>query len=219
VTTDDGGTGIAYTDPGGAHCGSMRNDYRDFEGMEAVELLSCIKDTRPLYRSMALALVNALNHAYSLGLPDDPRDTFWMDVLGIGQGTRLVMVGFFRPLMQKLADCGALVEVLDDGQGVGDRNAFYKKLETWADALILTSTSIVNNSTEEILGRISPDVKVAMLGPSTPLTPEAFRNLPVRLLAGTVVTDQTGVLKAIRQGAGTPVIHRCSRKVYALTNT
>jgi uncharacterized protein len=216
VATDDGGTGIAYTDPGGSHCGSMKNDYRDFEGLEAVELLSCIKDTRPLFRSMALALVNALNHAYSLELPEDPTDAAWMDVLGIGQGTRLAMVGFFRPLMQKLADRGAQVEVLDHGQGIGDRAAFYKKLETWADALILTSTSILNSSTEEVLGRISPSVKVAMLGPSTPMTPEAFRYLPVRILAGTVVLDQNAVLKAIRHGAGTPVIHRFSRKVYAL---
>jgi uncharacterized protein len=217
VTTDDGGIGIAFTYEGGSHCCSMRNDYRDFEGRPAIELLAYIKDPAPLYRSMGLALINALNYDHCLGLPEDSTDRIWMDALGIGPGTHLAMVGFFRPLMQKFNDRGAKVEVIDDGQGIGDRNAFYHKLTGWADALILTSTSILNDTTEEVLGRLSPGVKVAMLGPSTPMIAEVFRHLPVRVLAGTVPVAQDPVLKAIRHGAGTPVIHRFSRKIYALT--
>lgn len=216
VITDDGGMGVAYTDAGDRHCSPMNRDYRDYEGEPAVELLARIKDSVPLHRSMGLALVNALNYHEAAALPEDSSDRIWMDAFGIGRETRVAMVGFFRPLMKLFKDRGALVEVLDDHQGIGERGSFYGKLDGWAEVLLLTSTSILNNSTEEVLSRLTPGVKVVMLGPSTPMIVEAFGHLPVHILAGTVPVDKEGILKAVRHGAGTPVIHRFSRKVYAM---
>lgn len=216
VITDDGGMGVAYTDAGDRHCSPMNRDYRDYEGEPAVELLARIKDPVPLHRSMGLALINALNYHEAAALPEDSSDRIWMDAFGIGRETRVAMVGFFRPLMKLFKDRGALVEVLDDHQGIGERGSFYGKLDGWAEVLLLTSTSILNNSTEEVLSRLTPGVKVVMLGPSTPMIVEAFGHLPVHILAGTVPVDKEGILKAVRHGAGTPVIHRFSRKVYAM---
>jgi uncharacterized protein len=139
-----------------------------------------------------------------------------MDALGIGRDTHVAMVGFFRPLIHKFKARGAIVEVLDTGQGIGNRNEFYRKLGGWADALLLTSTSIINNTTEEVLNRLTPDAKAVMLGPSTPMVPEAFAHLPVRMLAGTVPMAHEAVLKAVRHGQGTPIIHRFSRKALAM---
>lgn len=216
VITDDGGMGVAYTDAGDRHCSPTNRDYRDYEGEPAVELLARIKDPVPLHRSMGLALINALNYHEAAALPEDSSDRIWMDAFGIGRETRVAMVGFFRPLMKLFKDRGALVEVLDDHQGIGERGSFYGKLDGWAEVLLLTSTSILNNSTEEVLSRLTPGVKVVMLGPSTPMIVEAFGHLPVHILAGTVPVDKEGILKAVRHGAGTPVIHRFSRKVYAM---
>ena len=214
VITDDGGMGIAFTYPNNRHCSPIKRDYRDYEGQPAIELLAQIKSPEPLRRSMGLALVNALNYRHACGLPGDSTDGIWMDGFGIGRETRVAMVGFFRPLMKTFKDRGALVEVLDDLQGVGERGDFYKKLNGWAEVLLLTATSILNDSTEEVLGRLAPGAKVVMLGPSTPMIAEAFSHLPVRILAGTVPVDKTAVLKAVRHGQGTPVIHRFSRKAY-----
>jgi len=213
VVTDDGGVGIAYTYVSERHCCSMNRNYRDYEGESAADLLELIKSPVPLHRSMALALVNAMNYHVARMLPEDPTDAGWMNAFGIGRGTRVAMVGFFRPLMKRFKERGALVEILDDFQGIGDRASFYGKLREWAEVLLLTSTSILNDSTEEVLGRLAPGVKVVMLGPSTPMVAGAFRHLPVRILAGTVLVDKEAVLKVIRHGAGTPVIHRFSRKV------
>ncbi len=43
---------------------------------------------------------------------------------------------------------------------------------------------------------------------------EAFAHLPVHMLAGTVPIKKENILKAIRHGMGTPVLHRFSRKSY-----
>ncbi len=216
VLTDDGGMGLAYTNLSSSGCCATKGAYRDYEERPAVELLEQIKDSSPLHRSMGLALVNAMNYRQACELREDSGDGYWMDAFGVGKETRVAMVGFFRPLMKLFKERGALVEVLDDQQGVGDRVSFYGKLDGWADVLLLTSTSILNASTEEVLGRLGPEVKVVMLGPSTPLIPEAFSHLPVHVLAGTVPIDKNGVLKAVRHGEGTPVIHRFSRKAYTV---
>jgi uncharacterized protein len=214
VTTSDGGIGIAYTYVNQRGCCSMNRDYRDYEGGPAIELLAKIKSPDPLHRSMGLALVNALNYQKASVLPEDSSDRLWMDTFGIAKETKIAMVGLFRPLVKLFQDRGAIVEVLDDFQGVGEQQVFYEKLKDWAQVLVLTSTSILNDTTEDILGRLAPDVKVVMIGPSTPLIADVFSHLPVHLLAGTVPVDKAGVLKAIRHGVGTPVIHRFSRKVY-----
>ncbi|MGV8075599.1 MAG: Rossmann-like domain-containing protein [Syntrophobacteraceae bacterium] len=213
VSTDEGGIGIAYTYGKDGGCCSMNGAYHNYEGESASELLSLIKGSEPLNRSIALALINAMNYHDACRLPEDSTDRGWMDSFGIGRDTRLAMVGFFHPLMKLFENRGALVEALDDFQGIGNRSDFYGKLGSWAEVLLLTSTSILNNSTEEILDRVAPGVKVLMLGPSTPMVAEAFRHLPVQILAGTVPVDKEAVLRAIRHGAGTPVIHRSSRKV------
>ena len=195
-----------------------RQDYRDYEGERAIELLEQIKSPAPLHRSMGLALINALNFDAASRLSEDPTDSIWMDTFGIGCETRVAMVGFFRPLMRLFQDRGAVVEVIDDSKGIGERGSFYGKLDGWAEVLLLTSTSILNNSTEEVLDHLAPGVKVIMLGPSTPIVAEAFTHLPVQILAGTVPVDKESVLKAIRHGEGAPAIHRFSRKVYLNRN-
>ena len=78
----------------------------------------------------------------------------------------------------------------------------------------MTSTSILNSSTEEILAHAGENLQSIMLGPSTPLVANAFEHLPVHMLAGTVPLDKEMTLKAIRHGMGTPVLHKYSRKVF-----
>jgi uncharacterized protein (DUF4213/DUF364 family) len=97
---------------------------------------------------------------------------------------------------------------------MGQKEDFYAKLGNWADVLLLTSTSILNNTTEEVLQNVHPKVKTIMLGPSTPMVAVAFQHLPVHMLAGTVPIDKENVLKAIRHGMGTPVLQKFSRKSY-----
>lgn len=214
VTTDDGGMGLALTYLTGEHCCSLNRRYRDYEGERAIELLAEIKNPDPVHRSMGLALVNALNYPEASRLPEDSKNRVLMDSFSIGRGTRVAMVGFFQPLMKDFEERGALVEVLDDSQGMGEPGSFREKLKGWADVLLLTSTSILNHSAEELLGHVGAGVKTVMLGPSTPLVAEAFRHLPVHMLAGTLPVDREGVARAVRHGAGTTVIHRFSRKIY-----
>ncbi len=214
VVNSQGGVGLAgtmFNDT--AKCTKVRG-YVDFEGGAALDLLEHIKSSDPIHRAMALALINSLNHADALALDEDRQNRVLFSKLALGKGRKVAMVGYFRPIVVWLKELGANLEVFDLGRGLGDRDDFYFKLGNWAEALIMTSTSILNETTEEVLARAGKGLKTVLLGPSTPLVREPFTHLPVHMLAGMAVLDKDKVLKAVRHGTGTPVIQQYARKVY-----
>lgn len=212
VTTADGGIGLACTYFESHKPCSLNEPYIDYEGLPALELLRHIDSPDMVRRSMALAAVNALNHEKALALPEDPENRILFEQLDIHEGSRVAMVGLFRPMLKLFEQRGAQLEIIDASRKMGRQQNFYEKLGNWADALILTSTSILNETTEEILAHTNQKVKTALLGPSTPMTAEAFEDLPVHMLAGMVPLEKENILKAIRHGSGTPVLKRFSRK-------
>ena len=214
VTLSDGGIGLSYTHFENKKSCMLLNRHIDYEGQAAVQLLEKIQSDNPIERSMALALVNALNYEAALEYPEDRKNQIMFDQFKIGAGSRVAMVGFIGPLVDLLEQKKAEVDVLDSSRGMGEKREFYARLGSWADALLLTSTSLLNNTTEEILHNASQNVKTIMLGPSTPMVAAAFEHLPVHMLAGTVPIDKQNILKAIRHGMGTPVLQKFSRKSY-----
>ena len=214
VTTSDGGIGLACTYFESYKPCSLNEAYRDYEGQPALELLDHLNSRDMVRRTMALAAVNALNYKNALRLPEDRDNRILLERLDIHRGTRVAMVGLFRPILKLFEQRGAELEIIDASRAIGQQQDFYEKLGNWAEALILTSTSILNNTTEEVLKQTNPNVKTAMLGPSTPMVAEAFKDLPVHLLAGMVPLDKEQILKAIRHGSGTPVLKKFSRKSY-----
>jgi uncharacterized protein (DUF4213/DUF364 family) len=216
VTLSDGGIGLAYTHFEDKQSCMLLNRHIDYEGQPALRLLEKIKSDHPLERSMALALVNALNHKDALNFPEDQKNQIMFERFHIGAGTRAAMVGFIGPLVGLLKQKKARVEVMDASRGMGHKKEFYDRLGNWADVLFLTSTSILNNTTEDILQNVHQEVKTVMLGPSTPMVAAAFEHLPVHMLAGTVPLDREKILKAIRHGMGTPVLQKFSRKSYLI---
>jgi uncharacterized protein len=214
VTTSDGGIGLSYTYFSDKKSCMVLNHRIDYEGRPAERLLEKIMSETPIEKSMGLALINALNYRTALELPEDADNSIMFEKFKIGPGCRVAMVGYFGPLVKKFEHEGVSLEILDISRGLGDKKEFYNKLKNWAQVLLLTSTSILNDSTEEILANAGEKAKTVLLGPSTPMAADAFRHLPVAMLAGTVPVDKENTLKAVRHGMGTPVLHRYSRKVY-----
>ena len=216
VTTSDGGIGLSYTYFDRKSGCSLVGNYYDYEGKPATKLLESIKSTDTIERSMALALINALNYEKSILLPEDRKNEIVFEKLKVGEGTKTAMVGFFGPLVKILEKKRARLEIIDEFRGIGSKELFFKKLSNWADVLFLTSTSILNNTTEHILEKVNPKTKTILLGPSTPMVAEAFRDWPVHILAGTVPVEKGQVLKAVRHGLGTRYIHKFSKKSFLI---
>ena len=215
VSVEGGGLGLAYTWFGDKACCSFMRGWDEAEGAPATELLGRLLSADWFERSVGLATVNALNQAAAGRLPADegPAGAL-VRGLRIERGTKVAMVGFFPPVAKALEDLGAELEIVDTARGMGDQRTFRERLGGWAEALVMTATALLNDTAEELLGHAGPGVRVALLGPTTPLIPEAFAHLPVDVLAGMVPVDAERVLRAIRHGGGTPELQRFSRKVY-----
>ncbi|MEF8889384.1 MAG: DUF364 domain-containing protein [Desulfohalobiaceae bacterium] len=213
VAVTGGGLGVANTlldDPGS--CRLLDPD-TELEGRPAGELLEGIRSDQPLMRSLALALINAVNSRKAMEMPLDQGNTLLFSRLGLGKGCRVCMVGHIPPLVSKLREDGAEVEVLDQGKGMGDRNRFEERLSSWADRALISATALLNRSLEDLLQKAGDRVQTALLGPSTPLLPQAFSHLPVHLLCGMAPMDHDALFRCIRQAKGTPAIKRHARKV------
>ena len=167
VVTSDGGIGVAYTyfDAKSGCC--MIQEYQDFEGRPARDLLALIQHPEPLERSMALALINALNRHRAEQLPEDKQNALLFDALAIRAGTKVSMVGYIKPTVGALESMGAQVDVIDEFRQMGDKDRFLHKLTTWADAALITSTTILNNTLESILDRAGETCNL-LLSSSTP---------------------------------------------------
>jgi len=216
VRTAAGGIGLCSTlIDRGACCTHVRT-FRDFDGAPASELLAYVRSDDRLERVMGIALVNALNDPRAKTMSrDEGARSGVVAQLGIDAGTSVAMVGFFRPVIARLEKVGAETSILDRGHGMGDEAVFLEQLATWPDVLILTATSLIDDSMDVFLERVSDSTRVVVMGPTTPMIPEVFADLPVHMLAGSVVVDRERALAAVRQGGGTPAIGpHCDKVVW-----
>ncbi len=212
VETVSGDVGLSYTMSEPAARCTRVPDYRDFEGRPANELLELLRSDHSLERSVGLATVNALNRRAALKLPEDDKDGFVRDY-GVGEGTRVAMVGFFGPVIAQLEALGVQLRILDRDRDMGDERQFVASLESWPELLIITATTILNDSFERFVKAVGSGVKVFVLGPSTPMVPTAYRGLGVHRLGGMAPVEGARAIAAARQGGGTPQLSRFCRKV------
>ena len=214
VLTSDGGMGIAGTYFAGKKPDSLNRDYVDPEGRNGTLILKHILQEGMVKRSMAIALINALNYHHAVSIPESPGNRFLLKCLNPEGRKNIAMVGMFKPLLNIFNKQQMTVEVFDETLNIGERNSFYERLSKWADVLVITSTSILNSTTEEILQHAGDHLRIMILGPGTPMVKEAFAHLPIHMLAGAVPVGKEKVLKAIRHGTGTPVIKEFCRQCF-----
>ncbi|MBN2027204.1 MAG: DUF364 domain-containing protein [Actinobacteria bacterium] len=188
---DDGACGVAYTlrDELERGCDAFAEAGR-MSGRELGEVLPWIGGSSVIASAIGLAAANALL------LP--PQEAFRADLLAyldLQPGERVVTVGRFRPMEPQLTRMGVELEVVERG----DPQTPLKG----CDVALITATSIINNTIEELLEKITGVREAAILGPSTPYAPGAFEDSPVTILAGSVVSDPDRVRQVISEGGGT----------------
>ncbi len=212
LTLANGNCGLCYTPKEISGTCTVFKDPMEFEGSPAIRLLERIHDEDPLIRCLVIALANALNHSFAMSLPNDAGNIS-VD-LHLKKGSKVAMIGYFGPIITQLEKQGIEVRPYDIGKGIGEEKSFYTWARAEADALILSATSLINNSTERIFEKLGTTTLPSILmGPSTIASPNLYDHLGITYCAATVPTDIPGILKDIRNGRGTPYLHRHSKKV------
>ena len=185
----------------------------DFEGQTADKLLYTLKDEKDtVSRAVIIAMINALNQDETAKMETDSSSI--INTMHLKAGNTVAMIGFFAPLVHQMEKAGIKVKAYDIGKKTGNEKDFYNFELPSSDGLILTATSFINCTFSSVMDRLSNYKKpVILMGPSTIMIPELYRDTPVSFLAGTDVNNVIGVLKSVRNGKGTPDLHKSSRKI------
>jgi uncharacterized protein len=170
-------------------------------GAKAKTLLNNLVEKRnPLERALGLATANAILHAEVCA---DEGDS--LSIMKLTPDDRVAMVGLFTPMVPKIEATGAKLSIIErdaSRMAVLDKKESDRILKDCTVAII-TATTLLNDTLEEMLNGLGNPRHVAVLGPSTPLCPEIFKDTPVNHLGGAVVRDTARIIQIISEGGGT----------------
>lgn len=208
VKLDSGRAGLAWTPASNVSSCTHFQGAGTLAGQPAGTLLNYLVDERSnLTRAIGLATANALLAA--LPPPLTTREEV-ISTLGIIPTDRVVMVGYFGPIVAALKAIGCRLDVVELKPHPGETITPDQGREPLAvcDVAILTGTSLINGTCDELLSGLGQPRAAVLLGPSAPLCPEVFAGTKITHLAGSNVREADAVLRIVSEGGGTMVLKK-----------
>ena len=129
----------------------------------------------------------------------------------------IAMIGFFRSLVEKFENEKIDLKIFDKAEEDNKLTNMSEQLieVAKADALILSSTTIFNNTFTDIINSTNEDCDIYTLGPSTILNSEMFRYRNIKFLFGSVFDlNDINTIKIIQNGGGTKQFLPFMNKVF-----
>ena len=170
-------------------------------------------DDNPLKEMISLAAINSIcQHVmretdFSIDYTTDS-----LGLLSVSEGDRVGMVGLFGGLIKTIKKANAELVVIEKNEQLIQK---FPNLPITLDArqlstcnkILCTSTTIMNNSLDDILAHCSPDTFISIVGPTAGYFPDPLFVRGVDVLGGRIVKDGEMFLQLLaerkRWGAAT----------------
>lgn len=219
VTLDSGHTGLCATPlkeiPEAVCCPSSAMSMPfpgKLQGMGALRLAQEALSHTGLRRALGIAALNALAHlAAERRGPQGYRilegvDAF--DVARIQPQETAVVVGAFGPFLKALRGIGARHFVLEKDPATLRPNEMehfrpaesYPEIVPQADVLLITGTTLINDSLPGLIACAHPQARVVLVGPTVPMLPDAFLARRGMILGTVRVNDSDALHDVLAQG-------------------
>lgn len=197
------GCGLAQTPSrGAAGCRDIPDADR-LAGRSLAELARRVHSWNPVEAAIGLAALNA--HYNRFDLEADPGNG--LDAFAREPGP-VTVVGRFPGLAKRFAD----VRVIEREPG---EDEFPATAADWllpeSERTVVTASAMIDHSLPALLA-LRGDGDLAMVGPSTPLTPR-LHDYGIDLLAGMIVEDVEGAARAVAEGGAVGVLKPHARMV------
>lgn len=204
------GLGFVFKSEHAAGC-NVYLPKRPLAGSTVEELLR-FAGKSSICNSITIAVANAV--LSPLVSPDEAGD--FIDHFQLGEGMKVGMVGHFRPLEPLIRKRGAELVIFDLHPdffaGIHGADEIPELLPQ-CDVAIITGTSIINETFDDLLTYAMSCKSVAVLGPSTPLYPACYAGTPVSCAAGVTVAASDLLLQAVAEAGGMQVFNKYLNKV------
>jgi uncharacterized protein (DUF4213/DUF364 family) len=179
-----------------------------------------------LGRGLGIAALNALADTCWRRRPH-PRaelrvgvDAF--DATEIRPADKVVAVGAFVPFLRALKQRGRPFFVLEQNPATlkADEMPFFQPVAEArtvipaADVVLITGSTLVNDTLEDLLALRKPGARVTVVGPTVGMLPDAFLRRGADVLGSVRITEPDAFLDVLAEGGGAPdFLGRSAQKV------
>ena len=203
--------GLASTVMRDVHPHEGVRDVGSLTEKSAFEIALYSRSENPLEASIGMAAINSLIDA------DESRcveANAYEVLLEKGRGKNVAIVGHF-PFVSALKEAAKDFWLVEKRplEGALTEEAAEEILPT-CDVVGITGTAFINHTLESLLSRCKGSF-VALIGPTTPLTPILFDH-GIDLISGSKVIDPQEVIRFISQGATFREVHRHGVKLLTM---
>jgi uncharacterized protein len=195
-------------------------------GRPALDLAGQALSDHGIRRAVGIAAMNALADTCWRRRPHQDTelrlgiDAF--DATEIRPGDRVVVVGAFVPFLRELKRRHQPFIVLEQNPATlkAEELPFFRPAEQArsvlpeADVLLITGTTLINDTLEELLSLAKPTARVTMVGPTVSLLPDAFLRRGTDILGTVRITSPDEFLETLAEGgSGYHFLGRSAQKV------
>lgn len=184
------------------------------KGRKAAECMEEVASANPLKKTMGIAVMNALSAICRDRTPPDYEVISGVDAFDeavIAEDDEVVVVGALAPLLKVLKKRKRPFCVLemDSSTLKKDELPFYAPAADaplkvpQADVLVITGTTLINDTLEGLLALAKPGAQVIVVGPTASMLPDAFFLRGIKILGGVIGTRADELLDIIGEaGSG-----------------
>jgi len=207
VSLEGGAAGISFVLLPDEKMGQYnRLNPSDFTGKDPLEFALEFGNKDPVKEMISLAVINAICQHVMRQMKFEAESAIdSLGLLSISKGDRIGMVGLFSGLVKTIKNAGADLIVIEKNDQLIKK---FPDLPITLDAselrtcnkVLCTSTTILNNSLDEILSRCPSDAFISIIGPTAGYFPDPLFARGVDVVGGRVIKDGPQFLQLLEQG-------------------
>ena len=218
VLLNNGDAGLAYTFYPDKKVQACRSTFESgsLKGKQAQEIINFSFSDNLIEAATGLATINALvNQKCKSAIEGDI-----LTVIKTQKTDTIGMIGFIGPLVDPLKESVRKIYIFEEKSMPNSPDVYpaekTSEILPRCDVVILTGTTIINKTIDHLLSQARGARDIIIVGASTPLLPEVFRERGVTLLSGIQIADSTRVLQIVSEGGGMRTFKKSIKKVNLL---
>lgn len=229
VKLSSGYSGLASNDLNSSdNCTHSRNrgfgDFTPghFKGQKVTDLFA-IPEPTCFFKTLQLAVLNALSaeliedSKYNVIQNLDP-----MELIDLSVRKQVCVVGAFLSYIKKVAESNSVLKIIELNENAVPEeyrryfvpSHFSEEVISQSDVVIITGSSLANNTLDTILEIVPEKAKVILVGPTSGLIPDVLFNRGVDIIGATRITDSAKMMELVAEGAaGFHLFQSCATKI------
>ncbi len=208
VAVTEIGLGFSYTLITRKDSCTVNHNAGKISGQKIGNALEVLADyqTDIISRTVLIALHNAVIDFKKI--TNAGKDT--IGLMNINSDDSVYMVGYFEPLVPVIKSMCGKFKVIEER--MGSTTGSISDNEWNSTVNIITSTSLINGSFDDISHKCRNARLNCLIGPSTPLNSEIFKDHNIHFLAGLKPIDYEKIIIAVSEGGGTKIFNKFCEK-------